>query len=302
MRVAVLAIVALLTTACQPGVERVTLCDLANDPAKYNHREIEISGFVSHAFEDFTLFEPRCESPELMVWLEYGGLYGSGTTYCCNDPSQTRRAPLEVEGIRTTLLQDGEFRRFDSIIQRHPDTLIRATLRGRYFSGEKEKLPGGTVWRGYGHFGMASLLVIEKVVKVASQDLPNIDYRAWYDHPGYRGEGCFTFSLHVPSHREAVIQQQQADGGNAPWRFDSPKEVMLKELQPQIETPELNLVPTKVSEARVVFDGTAAGRRNRYFAVVSRPYWLTHDAADPRHVIWVLTAAYEYGCPEEPRR
>jgi hypothetical protein len=164
--VRIAAIVILLTTACHSPVERITLCELAKDPAKYNHREIEISGFVAHSFEDFTLFEPACESPELWVWLEYGGKYGSGTIYCCNDPTQKRRTALEVDGIPTTLLQDDAFRRFDALVQNHPDTIMRATLRGRYFSGEKEKLPGGTFWRGYGHFGMASLFVIERVVRV----------------------------------------------------------------------------------------------------------------------------------------
>lgn len=287
----------LLAAACRSGVPRVSLCELAKNPAKYNHQEIEISGFVSHAFEDFTIFDPTCESPEVRVWLEYGGRYGSGTTYCCNDPSQVRTQDLVVDGLRTTLRQDGAFRTFDSLIQRHEDTIVHARLRGRYFSGEKQQLPGGTMWTGYGHFGLTTLFVIEEVVRVDPQDLANIDYRASYDHPDMSEQGCFASGLRAPSHEEAVAQQQQADGGAESWRFESPTQVALHELRPQLEGAPLTLRTTKVAPGRIVFDGTVAGRANRYFAVVSRPYWLTRDAVDPRRVIWVLTAAYEYGCP-----
>jgi hypothetical protein len=33
---------------------------------------------------------------------------------------------------------------------------------GRYFSGTKQTLPGGTFWLGYGHMGLSTLLVIEQ--------------------------------------------------------------------------------------------------------------------------------------------
>ena len=44
---------------------------------------VEVTAFVSHGFEHFTLFDPRCESKEPGVWLEYGGRMGSRTIYCC---------------------------------------------------------------------------------------------------------------------------------------------------------------------------------------------------------------------------
>jgi hypothetical protein len=62
------------------GPQKVTACDLMTSPAAYNHREIEVTGFVSHGFEDFTLFDPNCRSYP-PVWLEYGGRVSSGTMY-----------------------------------------------------------------------------------------------------------------------------------------------------------------------------------------------------------------------------
>jgi|KBSMisStaDraftv2_1062788.scaffolds.fasta_scaffold6507564_1 hypothetical protein len=43
------------------------------------------------------------------------------------------------------------------------------TLVGRYFSGSKQTLPGGTFWVGYGQMGFATLLVIEQMKQVRSK-------------------------------------------------------------------------------------------------------------------------------------
>jgi hypothetical protein len=290
------ASVAILSLACGRATPHVSLCDLVRDPAKYNHQEIQLSGFVSHGFEDFILFDPTCPSNELTVWLEYGGTYGSGTVYCCNDPAQARPQQLTVEGIPTTLTRDEAFRRFDQLIQKERDTVIYATLRGRYFSGEKQKLPGGTVWAGYGHFGLSSLFVIEQVTKVTPHELADVDYRASYDRPALDGVGCFSSHYRVPSYLEIIAQQHDAEAG-ASWRFDAPAEVARRQLQSQLKGARLALKQTKRAPGRIVFEGTASGRPYTYMVVVSRPYWLTRYAAHPQRVIWVVAAAYESGCP-----
>ena len=50
----------------------VSVCELKKDPGFYNHKLIEVTGFVSQGFENFTLFDPTCSDwPD--TWLEYGG-------------------------------------------------------------------------------------------------------------------------------------------------------------------------------------------------------------------------------------
>jgi hypothetical protein len=296
-RFAVAVAVLFVGAACPSSGHRVSVCDLVRDPAKYNQKEIEISGFVSHDFEDFRLFDPTCPSREVSIWIEYGGKYGSGTVYCCNDSSQARDQPLVVDGIPTTLIQDGPFQRFDDFVQKEQNTIVYATLRGRFFSGRKVTLPGGTAWTGYGHFGLSSLFVIEQVVKVAPHDLPDADYRASYDYPHTEGEGCYSSQFELPSFQEVIAQQQQAEGAGVQWRFDDPNRVATAALQPQLGGTQLVLTQRKRSPGSIVFEGSAPGGTKRYMAVVSHPYWLTRYAGDRRHVIWVLTAAYEFGCP-----
>src|SRR6267142_6829520 len=98
--------------------EKVTLCQLKSDLAKYNHKLIEVVGFVSHGFEDFTIAYPDCSSWPA-VWLEYGGTASSNTMYCCGvTPSRTRPKQLIVEKFPIPLVVDEQFRQFDQLLQR----------------------------------------------------------------------------------------------------------------------------------------------------------------------------------------
>ena len=84
----------------------VTICQLKSDPAAYNHKLVEVTGFVSHAFEDFTVFEPTCPSYP-GVWLEYGGKAKSGTMYCCGVTADRHRPKgLKIEDISIPLVDN----------------------------------------------------------------------------------------------------------------------------------------------------------------------------------------------------
>src|SRR5215470_4042442 len=88
----VLAVSSLLAAEDQPA--KTTVCQLKNDPAAYNHKLVEVTGFVSHDFEDFTVFDPSCPSWPA-IWLEYGGKAKSGTMYCCGITADRHR-PKEL--------------------------------------------------------------------------------------------------------------------------------------------------------------------------------------------------------------
>jgi hypothetical protein len=172
-------------------VRSVTFCDLIAKPQEYDREVVEVVAFVSHGFEDFTLFDPRCSSEMPRVWLEYGGTFSSGTIYCCGiGDERVREAPLVVDDVVTTIVDDRTLRQFDRLVQRAPDSIVHATLRGHFFAGEKRDLPGGTFWTGYGHFGLYSLFVIEQVVAVDAHDLRNVDYRASVDPPELADVSC----------------------------------------------------------------------------------------------------------------
>jgi hypothetical protein len=281
------------TAAARP----VAICELIADPGAYDRKVVEVTAFVSHGFEDFTLFDPRCSTDIPRVWVEYGGTFASGTIYCCGlGAERSRKERLAVDGVETSIVDDRRLRQFDGLVQRGPDSVVHATIRGRFFAGEKRELKdGGTAWMGYGHFGMFSLLVVEEVVSVDPRDLRDVDYRAFPDQPKISdGAGCFSNHLGGVSYPQAVGQQREAEAGTRSWAFTDPARVATEHLRGALEgAPVAGLRVRKKSAGRIVYEFTG---RNRYWVVVSRPYWLTFSAADRKRVAWVAIAAFETGC------
>jgi len=298
----VAALTAILFGAASHAASGVSLCNLTADPGAYDRKVIEITAFVSHGFENFMLFDPNCpEAPP--VWLEYGGTFSSGTVYCCGpNGERSRPKPLVVENIVTSIVKDRNLKQFDAAIQRNPDAVAHATLRGRFFAGEKKQLPGGTFWVGYGHFGLFSLFIIEQVVTVDTQSLRDIDYRAFPDQPAIDGAGCFSKHLDGVSYTEGIEQQRQAEGGTFSWRFSDAVRVATESLASAVAgRPGLRLKEVRKRQGRAVYEGSLPGKRNKYMVVVSRPYWLTFFAADRHHVIWVPVGVFESGCDENEK-
>jgi len=205
---------------------RVTVCQIKVDPAAYNHKLVAVTAFVSHGFEDFTLFDPSCPSwPG--VWLEYGGTESSGTVYCCGPTDdRSRPEPAVVDNIPIPLVDDERFREFDRLIQRPPDTVVHATIVGRFFAGRVERFPNGAWPAGYGHMGCCSLLAIQRVISVDPQDRADLDYRASPDQPNIRKVGCgFRYLLPLESAAGSMAAQREADGGQTEWAFTDPQRV-----------------------------------------------------------------------------
>jgi hypothetical protein len=279
--------------------EKVSLCELKKDPAAYNHKLIEVTAFVSHGFEDFTLFDPACTSwPE--VWLEYGGTSKSGTMYCCGvTADRSRPQPLVVENVSVPLVDDARFREFDGLLQRRPDSVVRATIAGRFFAGKQVKYPRGTFWGGYGHMGCCSLLAIQQALSVDGQDRTDLDYGASADQPDIEKTGCGYKSLTpIRPYDELMKAQQGAEQAETDWAFNDPQRVAAEALARLLGLDSKSvrgIRETRRAQGRVVYRwrGTKGAS---YMVVVSRPYWLSFYAKDPQKVAWVVAAAYESSC------
>lgn len=281
--------------------EKVSVCRLREDPAAFNHKLVEVTGFVSHGFEDFGLFDPTCKSNGSGIWLEYGGTASSNTIYCCGvTPSRTRPKPLVVEKIRVTLLDDEKFRRFDKMLQRPRGSVVRATIAGRFFAGEQQQWPGGTFWGGYGHMGCCSLLAIQRVVSVEPQDNKDLDYTSEGDQPDIERAGCgYKFLTRDGTFDEMLDAQSQAEGGARAWAFGDPRRVAAEALARLAKLDEKTLEglkETRRAQGRVVFQLVRGANEPGYMVVVSRPYVLSFYAKDPKRVSWVVSSAYETSC------
>lgn len=280
--------------------EEVTVCQLQTDPAKYNHKLIKITGFISHGFEDFAIFDPECESRQ-GIWLEYGGTKASNTMYCCGVvPGHSRPENITVENIQVPLVDDDQFKKLELILKKRYDTVMHATIVGRFFSGEKVKYPGGEHWSGYGHAGCCMLLVIQQVMSVDSQNRARLDYGSSADQPNLEGEGCGYRILSSDwRFTHAIDLQRKAESGERSWAFDSPLKVATDALSRHTGIAESSIARLKQvrqSEGRIVYEWRPKRSEFTFMVVVARPYALSFYAKNPERVSWVPIAAYKIGC------
>jgi len=297
LSVALVFILAFSAVSLGETPEKITACRLKNAAAAYRHKLVEIEGFISHGFENFTFFDPNCPySP--MIWLEYGGTRLSGTIYCCG-PSNAKTRPkgLVVEGVKIPLANDEQFRRLDRLIHGTADTVVHATLVGRFFPGRRERIGGKSGnFGGYGHMGCCSLLAIQQVISVDPHDRGDLDYRASPDQLDLDKLKCGTYQGlgSVPSARATFDIQHRAEAGENAWVLDDPRKVATNFLSQNllIDEKEIADVETK-SQGRVVYEWRPPGRPETYMVVVSRPYWLSFYAADQSKVAWVVIAAHK---------
>jgi hypothetical protein len=152
--------------AAEAKAEDVSVCDLKNDPARYNHASVKVSGYFSRGFEDSTLYDPGCKSDQ-WIWVELGGKRSIDVMYCCGStPKPTRDEELEVEGIKLPLTEDANFEKYNKFLADGKN--VKATVIGTYFSGERiqysKELP--VFYGGYGHMGIGSLFVVQQVRSV----------------------------------------------------------------------------------------------------------------------------------------
>lgn len=283
--------------------EQITVCQLMNNPPAYNHKLIAVTGFVIHGFENFTIFDPACNSLQ-SIWLEYGGKSSSGTMYCCGvTAARTRPEQLVVEEIAVPLTIDENFRTFDRLIRRSPDTIVRATIVGRFFSGEKMELRIGTLWGSYGHMGFSSLLAIERIVSVGSQEKrKDLDYCSTGDYPDLE-DGCGCQDLLREQTYGGIIEfQKRVEQRERDWSFDNPQRVAIETLARLLKIDEnslTNIKLTRKAQGRFVYEWRPKNKYVYYVVTISRPIWLSYYAKDSSKVAWVAIEANKAFCGDE---
>ena len=282
----------------------VSLCELGKDPSAFNHKLIVVTSFVSHGFEDFSLFDPTCPDAS-WIWLEYGGRVKSGTMYCCGvTATRTRFPSLKIENFAIPLTDDELFKQFDRLVQRKPDSVVHGTIAGRFFAGNTD--PHKKVWGGgYGHMGCCSLLAIQQVLAVDPEDRSDLDYRAsanpWEyfgSQPDCNYETVFPFRRDHDS-VNALQLQRLAESGERAWALNDSLRVAVDFLQSADLFKEPAAIDLKVDRTaldRVIYKATNGPQQESIFVFVSRPFWLSLYAKNPTQVIWLVTAAYKSSC------
>lgn len=279
--------------------EKVSLCQVAKSPGTFNRKQVEVAAFVSHGFEDSSIFEAGCGERYSGIWMEYGGTASTSTMYCCGfSPKSTRPTVLTVEGVQLPLVENDNFKTLNTLLRKDHGRIVRATLRGTFFSGKQDPYGNGktTLWGGYGHMGCCSLFVIQEVGSVLPHNIDGLDYASSIDQPDTEKEGCGSYKWHGGEDWKSLIAQQHlADNGSNTWRYDKPSRVGSEALAKLLNqsADSIKLEETRRTEGRVVYYWRPNGRRGvRYMVVVNRPYELSLEAKDPSKTIWAVAKTY----------
>ena len=256
---------------------KATVCELKTNPAAYEHKRVEVTGFVmTGGREDFDLFDPAC--PEgFDVKLEYGG------------PT--------IENVPTRLVDDARLKQFYKLDERG-NSVVHATIVGRFFAEKGPQYPNGRRSRH-------NQLAIERIVSVDPHRSKAFDYAAlaFDDEPEEADKtGCgYTELTEMFPTTELVQAQEKADRGEDEWTFTDPKRVASSGLV-RLLTVDENSIKLKLkrrAQGRFVYEWRPKKEGDYYVVVVNRPYLASFYAKNPNRVTWVLRAVYEAGCGED---
>ena len=153
-------------------------------------------------------------------------------------------------------------------------------------------------YEGYGHFGCCSLLAIQQIISADTHERSDLDYAASPDQPDVKS-GCGYQFLKVSETEQDFIQaQQKAEANLSTTSFENPEQVAANTLARILKTDEktIKLKQTSKAQGRFIYWWKPKAEEKNYMVVVSRPYWLSFYAKDPKKVAWVVAAAYETSC------
>ncbi len=150
----------------------VSPCELAANAAKYHKRVVQVRGFISVAFENFTLATNDCGAGERWIWLSYAGDEPTPTMSTVNDQARKSGSAPILDGKRLELRRDASLdllkKRLTAERLGMPGGKgcydrecylydVKATITGTFLAAPERKLGG------YGHLGCCHLLIIQAV-------------------------------------------------------------------------------------------------------------------------------------------
>ena len=174
--------------AASPGEKplETTICELSGHPNRFDGELIQVRGYVTRGFEDFTLHDsplPFASSCKARIWLELGGDGKGPRNYMVVDTARLYNAPAEwqkqgqIDSVR--LVKDQTFsemmeklRAFRSVqpggtgcrgLRLCALYQVQATITGRFFQAHIAGRNNGQYFEGYGHMGCCHMLVIQQV-------------------------------------------------------------------------------------------------------------------------------------------
>ena len=172
---AVLLAIAVLAARTQASSHALSACDLVLSPKSFHGKTVRVQAGLVAEFESLSLRTDGCASLP-GIWVAFGGDVPGIVVSIVNDTVRMPGRDLTVDGVAYGIAKDDAFRRMYALLAARkgsqPMYRVSATLTGTFLAGHLD-----SPYRGYGHMGCCSLLVVTAVTDSTSVPRPNLAVR-----------------------------------------------------------------------------------------------------------------------------
>ena len=158
----------------------VSVCELLKSPMEQNGKQLQIRGKMNLEFEDFSLYDPKCNSRP-GIWLMFGGDVSTPTKSTWNDNDRPKGKNVKLDGVEYEILKDEQLealmKGLTATAGRKPKYRVTATLMGTFFARHGEL--GKRDFVGYGHMWCCHLFIIKQVLATETRAIAGDADERW---------------------------------------------------------------------------------------------------------------------------
>jgi len=261
----------------------VSSCELLKNPGMYADTLVSVPGLILYGPRQFTSHGYDCPEEHGPLQLVFGG--------DPTDPKDQFRLPqARLEAGTVPLKRDKDYEGMLRLMKQADDSgqikMLRATLRGRFFTG-----PGFGSKSGAISYPDARL-VISEVELVTNRLEDPVDFTPVPHTLTQPRKGCATTEIGVPTREEGDrLQRLSREPSENLEYLSDPRQVAAHIIASQ-ENAEAKDIATNLKAgpkgiALEDFTWTSADGTRTYAVTVSRPYWLLPSTYSGDTVIWV---------------
>jgi len=274
----------------------VSSCELLKNPGMYADTLVSVPGLILYGPRQFTSHGYDCPEEHGPLQLVFGG--------DPTDPKDQFRLPqARLEAGTVPLKRDKDYEGMLSLMKQADDSgqikMLRATLRGRFFTG-----PGFGSKSGAISYPDARL-VISEVELVTNRLEDPVDFTPVPHTLTKPRKGCATMEIGVPTREEGDrLQRLSREPSENLEYLSDPRQVAAHTIASQ-ENAEAKDIATNLKAgpkgiALEDFTWTSADGTRTYAVTVSRPYWLLPSTYSGDTVIWVPKQITRIECVVAP--
>ena len=260
----------------------VSSCELLKNPGMYTDTLVSVSGLILYGPKQFTSHGYDCTDEHGALLLAFGG--------DPTDPKDQFRLPqARLEAGTVPLKKDTDYEGMVRLMKQAEASgevkMLRATLRGRFFTGQAVGSKSGAITYPNAR------LVISEVELVSNRLEDPVDFTPASHVSAKPSKGCTTADLAVPSREEEDKLQRLSREPSENLEYlanagEVAARAIVSEENVSVEDIAKKLKLASEGIALKSFSWSSSDGARSYTVTVNRPFWLLPSTYSGDTVIW----------------